>query len=94
MRDSATSQGGSIADNSKPLNTLTPAEVEQLGGATMDRIRDYGIEKRMRLRRTTRRGVIGQAGYESASCEEFTKSCLDKKDLDVQPSTEAEQNRV
>lgn len=76
-------RGESGIDNSKPLKTLTPAEVEQLVRATMETMRDYRIEESQCVfSALLEERLLKQAGYESASCEEFTKSCLDNRDVE------------
>lgn len=65
-------------DDSKPLNTLTPTEVEQLATAVMQTMLDSQIIERLCVASALfGEEVANQTEAEVASCEELTNTCLE-----------------
>jgi hypothetical protein len=65
-------------DESKPLNTLTSAEVEQLGKALAREMEESGFQEGICvLTGLLAEAVLRQAGVDGPSCEESAKTCLD-----------------
>lgn len=83
------SQVKSGIDESKPLNTLTPAEAEQLGKTFIKTVEDSGFVEAL----CVFAGILGeeaakQSGAMGVSCEELVEPCVEEAKADLEPTNQ------